>query len=236
MNKQDYWLKVQKAGVSKAHELSLENEIRIYEQISAFDLNVLAPYELVNVHEQCGLDQSYLMQGLLIADGEALFSRDPNTLVSGETVKILLSSLGVLERLHQMSFLHGDLKTEHFRVFENKTVLIDLEQAYTFLKQATQKNTATPRYMAPELFHAAEKSIASDMYALGIIWLQWLNQEKLQAKTYLEWARLHCQDLKIELPVQFLKFEAVLDVMLVKEKKNRCTNFYQIKQLLSENV
>lgn len=223
-------------GSSKAHEQSLENEIRTYQQISELDSTLLAPYELLNVHEQCGLDQSYLTQGLLIADCEALFSKDPNTLTADETVEILRSSLDVLEKLHQISFLHGDLKLEHFRVYEKRTILIDLEQASIFAKLAQQKNTATPRYMAPELFHAAEKSIASDIYALGIIWLQWLTQEKLQAQTYFDWAKLHCQDLKIALPPHFFRFEVVLNGMLTKEKQKRCISFYQIKQLLSENV
>lgn len=48
--------------------------------------------------------------------------------------------------------------------------------------------------MAPELFHGANKTVQSDLYALGIVLYEWLTQTRLQANSYHEWAVLHCQN------------------------------------------
>lgn len=181
------------------------------------------------------LKDDYIAQGIILQHTEALFKQAPYTLSQAEIYQCLNLSLDVLAQLHALSWVHGDLKVEHFRKINHRAVLIDFEQTFSVKSTAMNKNTATPRYMAPELFHAQAKSYASDAYALGIIWLEWLTQKKLQAKSYLDWAKLHCQQLKIELPKQYQTFEAVLGMLLSKEKDHRCTNFYQIKQLLSQS-
>ncbi|MBU3848552.1 MAG: protein kinase [Candidatus Acinetobacter avistercoris] len=243
MDDQRYWLKVQKKGYSDEHEQSFQNEILNYQIIFKQQPEVLAPFNIVHAQLNCGLDSSYLEQGLFLAESESLFSIDPYAIDIAEVKKRLLESLSVLEKLHGIGLIHGDLKGEHFRVFENRCVLIDFEQCHQPAQANGIKNTATPRYMAPELFHAHAKSYASDVYALGIIWLQWLSQNtlqatqnSLQAKSYYDWAILHCQNLKVELPAAFIRFKAVLESMLAKEKSQRCINFYHLKQLLSENV
>lgn len=182
-----------------------------------------------------GLEEDSIEQGIILQHTEALFKKAPQTLNPAEIYQCLNSSLDVLTQLHRLSWIHGDLKVEHFRNIHHRAVLIDFEQAFSVKSNGINKNTATPRYMAPELFHAQAKSYASDAYALGIIWLEWLTQEKLQAKSYVDWAKLHCQQLKIELPEQYQVFQTVLTMLLSKEKDHRCTNFYQIKQLLSQN-
>ena len=93
--------------------------------------------------------------------------------------------------------------------------------------------TATPRYMAPELFHGEAKTLASDLYALGIIVYEWLTQRRLQAKSYQDWAYLHCQQLKIELPAAYLGFQDLLEAMLNKQKSQREVSFLALKTLLS---
>lgn len=233
---QRYWLKVQKKGYSDEHEQSFLNEILNYQIIFTRRPEVLTTFDILNAQLNCGLNSSYLEQGLFIAESESLFSIDPYAMDIADVKKRLHDSLNVLERLHGIGLIHGDLKCEHFRIFENRGVLIDFEQSHQLALAKGMKNTATPRYMAPELFHAHSKSYASDVYALGIIWLQWLCQTSLQAKSYYDWAILHCQNLKIELPAVFLRFKAVLESMLAKEKSQRCINFYHLKQLLSENV
>lgn len=234
LDNQLFWLKLQLKSHSVEHESALQNEIRCYQHISKQVPELIAPFKIVDV-ECLGLKEDYLGQGIMLQHTDALFQHSPHTLSQAETSQCLNLSLDVLAQLHEISWVHGDLKVEHFRKIENRSVCIDLEQAFSVKSTAMNQNTATPRYMAPELFHAQAKSYASDAYALGIIWLEWLTQEKLHAKSYLDWAKLHCQQLKIELPEQFQVFKTVLTMLLNKEKNQRCTNFYQIKQLLSQN-
>lgn len=228
---QNYWLKIQQQGISIAHELSFKNELDCYEKIHAMDSSILAPYQRIE------LDFDHvLMPALVVQHCPVLFLQTSTSLSKLEIKNKLLQSVQVLEKLHQVGYVHGDLKKQHFREHRGQAILIDFEQCFQSNLASVQENTATPRYMAPELFHQCPKTYASDVYALGIIWLEWLTASKLQEKSYLDWAKLHCQHLKIELKIEFKEFEPVLEQLLNRNKSLRCTNFYQIKQQLSQIV
>ena len=86
---------------------------------------------------------------------------------------------------------------------------------------------ATPRYMAPELFHGANKTVQSDLYALGIVLYEWLTQTRLQANSYHEWAVLHCQKLNVVLPSSFQVFLPLLSGLLQKQQQSRFSNVHE---------
>ena len=71
---------------------------------------------------------------------------------------------------------------------------------------------------------------------VGIVWSEWLTQQRLSAKSYQDWAFLHCQQLNVVLPQRFKIFEMVLTEMLMKKIGKRYSNIYQIKQVLSQIV
>lgn len=73
--------------------------------------------------------------------------------------------------------------------------------------------------MAPELFHGANKTVQSDLYALGIVLYEWLTQTRLQANSYHEWAVLHCQKLNVVLPSSFQVFLPLLSGLLQNSSK-----------------
>lgn len=234
---QSYWVKLQMRNMSAQHELSFLNELDQYQKIYLLNHEILAPHQMIDLNH---LEQQKMGNAvpfiLIVQELPALFGISPSDLPLDSIKLIFLQSLDVLEHLHKIGYLHGDLKAEHFRAFEKRAVLIDLEQCIDLNHKVLQENTATPRYMAPELFHAESKTYATDIYALGIIWLEWLTQTKLQAKTYMDWAKLHCQNLKIELDEPFKQFESLFELLLNKNKARRCINFYQIKQQLSDIV
>lgn len=233
---QDYWFKMQIHAHSEESEQSFLHELDLYVKLNQPHLNILLPHALIHPQRDLSLDESFLNSALLIQDSKALFAQAVNELSYAEVMCILQKSADMLERLHQIGYLHGDLKVEHFRMLQNQGYLIDFEQSHLINDAGLFKNSATPRYMAPELFHAEQKSLQSDIYALGIIWLEWLTGQKLQEKSYLDWAKLHCQRLKVALAPQFQHLEIVLIQMLMKIKAHRCSNIYQIKQILSKNV
>lgn len=250
---QYYWLKFQYLGLSHVHERSFQNELNVYQRLSAQQPNITAPFQILSLNQTAQKNLGYLKSiendeiidsMLCVKHLSPLFQQNLHTLERDQVRHVLLQSIEVLEQLHDLGFVHGDLKPTHFRQYQSQAVLIDFEQSFhineitTLSKQRddSQSHTATPHYMAPELFHGQAKSFASDVYALGIIWLEWLNQQKIQQKTYLDWAKWHCQSLEIELPMRFKDFETVLSLMLAKHQAQRCTNFYQIKQRLNNNV
>lgn len=239
-----FWLKLQLEHHSQIHVDSFHHELKMYALFFKQALQLIAPSQIFSWTEHEFKDcmsredetSSWINSILCIQNVEPLFDQNPNRMNRQQIIDTLLNSIDVLENLHELGFIHGDLKPMHFRVHKNQAVLIDFEQAFHFSEAQHQANTATPHYMAPELFHGETKSFATDIYALGIIWMEWFAQQKLKQKSYLDWAKLHCQHLKIELSDPFKDFEMVLSLMLAKDKANRCTNFYQIKQILNNNV
>ncbi|WP_173910373.1 protein kinase [Acinetobacter sp. Marseille-Q1618] len=234
-----YWVKRQLIHVSAEYERGFLNELAIYTRLNYLELpdqNILCNFSISDIKDNAQNYSGYLNQELCVAHTDALFADNPLEMACSKVIQVLKQSLDVLENLHELEFIHGDLKREHFRLLNDAVSLIDFEQTCHFDDVKQMPNTATPRYMAPELFHAKPKSIQSDIYALGIIWLEWLTQEKLQAKTYQDWAYLHCQSLKIYLPESFSVFLEILEQMLNKQISQRCINIYQIKQVLSQIV
>ena len=252
-----FWLKLQSRSTAThdpqknhAHQQSFLNELNCYSQLSRLETpekKLLLHHSILNtsqifdaVKEQNATGQmfmeseAFIDQALCIEDAALLFPSAIEQLQHVEIFKRLKLSLDVLENLHECDYIHGDLKIEHFRYLDDQAVLIDFEQASHIQWVDGLVNTATPRYMAPELFHAESKSFASDIYALGVIWLEWLTQVRFQQKSYLDWAKLHCQSLKIDLPMQFKMLEEILFSMLMKNKQQRCSNIYQLKQVLSK--
>lgn len=239
-----FWLKLQLENHSQIHEGSFHHELKMYQLLFKQAPQLIAPTQIFSLAEHelkdCmsieGATSSWIKSILCIQNVEPLFDQNPNYMNRQQIIHTLLNSINILENLHELGFIHGDLKPMHFRVHQNRAVLIDFEQAFHYSKVEYQANTATPHYMAPELFHGEAKSFATDIYALGVIWMEWFAQQKFKQKSYLDWAKLHCQHLKIELSEPFKGFEMVLSLMLAKDKANRCTNFYQIKQILNNNV
>lgn len=255
-----FWLKLQlrrsdEYDLYHAHQQSFLNELNCYTQLSyseTVDKKLLLNFSILKTsqffhdfkiqafQEQnfkeygCQKHETFIDQVLCVEHATLLFPALIDQLDRTEIFNRLKLSLDVLEHLHECGYTHGDLKIEHFRYSNDQAALIDFEQTSHVQWVNHLVNTATPRYMAPELFHAESKSFASDIYALGIIWLEWLTQIRFQQKSYLDWAKLHCQSLKIDLPMQFEMLEEILLRMLMKNKQQRCSNIYQLKQVLSK--
>ena len=174
---------------------------------------------------------------LILSHAEPLFN-DCTGMPVNEIKETLLNVLDVVDQLHQLGWIHADLKREHFVQYQQRVCLIDFEQVQKINSpQNVQSLTATPRYMAPELFHAEEKTVQTDIYDLGIVFYEWLTGQRLTAGNYQDWEYLHCQRLSIELPEHFAALKNLLSGMLAKQKERRFTSIYTVKQcLLTENV
>ena len=90
--------------------------------------------------------------------------------------------------------------------------------------------------MAPELFHAERKTVQSDLYAFGIIVYEWLTKTRLQAKTYHDWAVLHCQQLQIQLPKQLECFLPLLNGLMQKQVEQRFKSVSEAKDCLNSTI
>ncbi|TXJ08467.1 MAG: hypothetical protein E6Q25_05510 [Acinetobacter sp.] len=131
--------------------------------------------------------------------------------------------------VHELGWLHADLKIQHFVMDQEQIKLLDFAQMSRIGDSSDLTLNATPAYMAPELFLGEKVSVQSDIYALGVIFFELLMQEKpFMARNYQSWAGQHCQKAVPLLDHSYLIYQNVLDAMLAKHKKNRFSTMNQL--------
>ncbi|WP_038342488.1 protein kinase domain-containing protein [Acinetobacter sp. A47] len=233
INQQRHWLKFHQFNTQPDLEQAFLRELDFYRQ-PGNGHSILLPHRLVPIRPfKHLLEATGAEIGLLTVDAPSDFFPPLNhNLDIGLIRQQLLKALDSLDALHQAGWIHGDLKAEHFRLYDGNCTLIDFEQCLR-IGQSIQRLEATPRYMAPELFHGAGKSIQSDLYAFGIIVYEWLSRNRLQARTYHDWALLHCQHLQIGLPEQLQVFLPLLQGLLQKHIQQRFLSVAAVKNGLN---
>lgn len=238
-----YWLKMQMKQGHHIYQQGFQHELAFYqESLNSTSLSsIILPCDIVSKAfvPSRALDievEQSLAQMLILPHAVPYFTVGAQTLSIASIQHYLLRALDVLQGLHEAGWIHADLKQEHFVEYQGQVKLIDFEQVQSVRQQAITEMNATPRYMAPELFHGEVKTIQSDIYALGIIFYEWLSGQKLYAENYTEWAYLHCQRLQIELPEKLLSFQSLLSKMLAKHQAARFDNIYAIKQALVSEI
>jgi len=222
IDNKDYWLKYHLPETHAQSEQDFLHELQFYEDIHRKRAKWLLPHTIIEATTISQLHQA-LGRVLILPDTELWFGSLPSKYDLTDIYYTILLALERLAELHELGWIHGDIKNEHFRDFEKKPYLIDFEKT-RFISEPDSVLDATPRYMAPELFQGFHKSVQSDLYAFGIILYEWLTQTRLEAGSYYDWAILHCQNLTIQLPTQFMNFHSLLCGLLQKQQQNRFLN------------
>lgn len=238
-----FWLKAQRSSDSSGSpvhhsaqaEAGFQHELSLYQALQRQHAGFLLPFQIIQV-DCLNAAEALCPQALVLPDAQPLFSLDPRQLSMAQIRALLLQAADALDQLAQLGWLHADIKQEHFVQHAGQAKLIDLEQAQPIHTPPPPVLNATPRYMAPELFQGQAKSLQSDLYAFGIVLYEWLTGQRLQALHYEDWAYLHCQRLKIDLPQQFRCFQPMLLAMLAKRKSQRMRDFSQVKTRLITEI
>lgn len=238
---QFYWLKAQQPGVHATVEQGFAQEWNFYKQYAqSSHLSFLLPCQLIDavpIHIQShDISFHYLQvysRALILPEAKAALAMGNLPEHIEEIKHIFWRVFEAVEALHQLDWIHADLKAEHLVQFDGQIKLLDFEQVQKVTDIQCQEITATPRYMAPELFHGQPKTAQSDIYALGIIFYEWLTQQRLQANSYHDWAYLHCQRLHIQIPAHLQAFLPLLNHMLAKPYSQRASSIAELKLLLS---
>ncbi|WP_180004452.1 MULTISPECIES: protein kinase domain-containing protein [unclassified Acinetobacter] len=231
------WLKTQTLDfpdVSQHAQTGLRCELDFYEACGEQEgRTFMLPHQIIRKPFQIG-NKSF-NQALILTDAPAHFDVCPKLFPIQEIRQHMLRALKPLISLQELGYLHADLKREHFVIYQNRVCLIDFEQVQP-LNTTSQAMNATPRYMAPELFQGQAKSLQSEVYALGIIFYEWLTGQRLEATDYQDWALLHCQHFKPELPAQYQALQSLLQNMLRKHSQDRLSDFKAVKQALLTEI
>src|SRR5579863_1316956 len=114
-------------------------------------------------------------------DGRVGFWTD---FVRGKTLSVLVAEQGTfgaheaalmgldvsraLSAVHRAGLLHRDIKAENVMREEGGRILL-MDFGLSALEQRQTNIAGTPNYMAPELFEGGHSSVATDIYAMGVL-------------------------------------------------------------------
>jgi eukaryotic-like serine/threonine-protein kinase len=98
----------------------------------------------------------------------AALVREQGPLGYRETALIGLDIARALSAVHRAGLVHRDIKAENVMREEGGRILL-MDFGLSALATRQQDLAGSPRYMAPELFRGAEASVATDIYAVGVL-------------------------------------------------------------------
>lgn len=254
-----YWLKYQLNRTQyQQKQSSFQYELEVYKLLNSIQSHLTLDYQII-AFQDLKLAQQYRqsklwqhqqhyanLDVLVLVDSQSIFKQaPPNNFV--QCKQTILSVMNCLSDIHQAGVIHGDIKVEHFVQYQQGVYLIDFEQAETvwLAKPLEQTLTATPHYMAPELFYGQEKTRQSDIYALGIVLYEWLNRKTIaqsnqqqkhieQKLNYHQWQQLHQQGIVVELVGEYQIFQPILKAMLAPSA-DRVSSMADVLEMM-ENI
>ena len=150
------------------HGQHLTPEVRLATEVS--HPNICKIYEIHNAETAEGPVEFFTMEFL---DGPTLARRLGESPMEGaEAERIARQLCAGLAEAHRHGIVHGDLKSANVILTRNpdeslRAVITDFGLARA--ANAEAKAGGTRGYMAPELYKGAASSVASDIYALGVM-------------------------------------------------------------------
>ncbi len=132
-----------------------------------------------------------------------------------------------LHYAHAKGYLHRDIKPENIMYREDGTpVLTDFGIARAVDSGSTMTKTGTmigtPSYMSPEQASGSELDNRSDIYALGIVFIELLTGSvPYKADSAVALALKHINETVPELPLEYSAYQPFIDKALAKDRNER---------------
>lgn len=98
----------------------------------------------------------------------AVLAGEQGTFGAREAALIGLDVARALSAVHRAGLLHRDIKAENVMREEGGRILL-MDFGLSALEQRQTNLAGTPNYMAPELFAGGPASVATDIYAMGVL-------------------------------------------------------------------
>lgn len=171
-----------------------------------------------------------------------------NILSKSQKLQLALALAECVQQIHQIGWVHGDIKPSNFLLRSSQVYLNDWACAQPQFKdtdvneiKTNSKVQGTPAYLAPECWQGKPASVQSDLYAFGVTLFELLvgekpyqipNKEADKQMFSSQWARLHCQQPIPLLPEQWSWLQPVIDRLLAKRTENRFETMQQVIKLL----
>ena len=165
---------------------------------------------------------------------------EQGTFGAREAALIGLDVARALSAVHRAGMLHRDIKAENVMREEGGRILL-MDFGLTALEQRQTNIAGTPNYMAPELFEGGRATVATDIYAMGVL-LYFLvagdYPARLSGLTTREAldafpARRPLMDLRPDLPESLLR---TVSTAMEMDPAKRFTSAGQLASALAESL
>ena len=177
-----------------------------------------------------------------------LNSQNHSRLTDVQKHHFIVQSAYLISHLHNAGWLHNDIKPSNILLdgfmpnhADNSSIAADLlltdfalaEAINDDIAQNSDKNSTgnsaagTPAYLAPERWQGQGATLQSDIYAFGIMMYETLTGERpfkidnQSSEPLREWAIQHCQQPIPTLPLEYSRYQSIINKALAKRVERR---------------
>ena len=163
--------------------------------------------------------------------------------------QFIVQSAQLIANLHNAGWLHNDIKPSNILLdgfmpnhADNRSIipnllLTDFALAEPISKSVGASLAGTPAYLAPERWQGQGATVQSDIYAFGVMITEILvgerlfNIDSLNDEPLREWALQHCQQTIPTLPLEYSRYQGIVDKVLAKQVHKR---YQSMKEVLRD--
>ena len=176
-----------------------------------------------------------------------LNSQNHSQLTDVQKHHFIVQSALLVAKLHNIGWLHNDIKPSNILLdgfmpnhADNSSIVPDLllidfalaevindDVAQNSDKNNTGDSAGTPAYLAPERWQGQGATLQSDIYAFGIMMYEILTGERpfkidnQSSEPLREWAIQHCQQPVPTLPLEYSRYQSIINKALAKRVERR---------------
>ena len=176
-----------------------------------------------------------------------LNSQNHSRLTDVQKHHFIVQSAYLISHLHNVGWLHNDIKPSNILLdgfmpnhADNSSITPDLlltdfalaeaindDIAQNSDKNSTGDSAGTPAYLAPERWQGQGATLQSDIYAFGIMMYETLTGERpfnidnQSGEPLREWAIQHCQQPIPTLPLEYSRYQSIINKALAKRVERR---------------
>ncbi len=170
-----------------------------------------------------------------------LNSQNHSRLTDIQKHHLIKQSAHLVTNLHNIGWLHNDIKPSNILLdgfmpnHADNLLLTDFALAEAINddvaknsdKNSTRDSAGTPAYLAPERWQGQGATLQSDIYAFGIMMYEILTGKRPfkidnpSSEPLREWAIQHCQQSIPTLPLEYSRYQSIIDKTLAKRVERR---------------
>ena len=176
------------------------------------------------------------------------------SLTTEQKQQLIIQAAKLIADLHNIGWLHNDIKPSNILLdafvpnhraiggIVPNLLLADFALAEPInngitqinKKNSTENNAGTPAYLAPERWQGQGATLQSDIYAFGIMLYEILAGERPfkidnpSGAPLREWTTQHCQQPIATLPLEYSRYQRIINKALAKRIEKRYPSMEEI--------